>query len=104
MAELLRGDLVPCGPRLLIVDPPANNQRPSGLFLPHGVGDTAIGIVLRDGRDPEDALRGVAVVHEGCGVPLPPGAAVYYPKGACIELRDDYKIIDIGSVFAWEMP
>jgi hypothetical protein len=90
MAELLRDvkSLHPYGPRALVVDPPAEPQRPSGIILPAGVDEYSVGIVLESGDAPGwDSL--------------PSGSVVYYWKGHGVEIGGN-RVIGLESVIAWE--
>lgn len=80
--------LHPYGPRTLVVDPPAEPQRPSGLYLPVGVDDFAVGIVVESGDCP--GMDG-----------LPAGSVVYYQKG-CGDVIGSQRVIDNRCIIAWE--
>lgn len=82
--------------KILVKDPPLNNQRPSGLILPVDVGDHSIGIVMEHAKNhfDDDNVR-----H------LDPGDVIFYKKGTGMALQyeeEEFRIIDQDTVVAWE--
>lgn len=80
--------LHPFGPRLTVVDPPADDQRPSRLIVPETARSVPRGIVLETSE----------------GVGLEPGCLVYYECGChgCAREVDGVKVISAECVIAWE--
>lgn len=58
----------PFGNRCVVSDPPADDQTPSGLILPVGVDDYAVGIVIEMEGDNALAAGSVVYYHKGHGV------------------------------------
>lgn len=100
-------NIIPYGPRLAIVDPPADEQQThSGLIVPASLDleRLSVGIVV-NGVKPDDdpggswSLFGMAVTS---GVTIETGSLVYYTG---IPFRvGDVKIINMTDVVAFERP
>ena len=84
MAGLRVAMIHPYGKSITVVDPPANEQRPSGLLIPAGVDEFSVGIVV-DGNDSG----------------IPPGSLIYYHKHHGTEIKD-CRVVCENCIIAWE--
>lgn len=95
------GTVKPFGLRIAVVDPPAETQRPSGLFLPEGVDDLAVGIVVSNPVAEDPFLSPFAEgPHTEIKV-LKPGVKIYYHKGHGTVIKDT-RILPLECVIACE--
>lgn len=95
------GTVKPFGQRIAVVDPPADKQTSSGLYLPEGADQVAVGIVVANpaAEDPFHSFMGEMYQQEIKS--LKPGCKVYYHKGHGIEIKDT-RILDVSCVIAYE--
>lgn len=79
-------EIQPYGPRVAVVDPPAESQRGLELYVPEGYDRVNVGIVMGVGED----------------VPLLTlGSKVWYLNGDGLEVGE-FKIIEARAIIAWE--
>lgn len=102
------GDVKAFGARIVVVDPPAEEQnRASGLLIPAEVAleQLAIGIVVHGSPGIEEmADQGIpAMVMSAIGtdITLKSGMLVYYRKGTGYVIRD-VRVIDMNDIVAFE--
>lgn len=77
----------PVGERVAVVDPPAEQQRESGIIVPVPLEEYHVGIVIKVGD--------TGLIHSN----IQEGDKVYYPA-SCAKQIGDTKIVDIDCIIA----